>query len=141
MAVPPKQTRSLTERRQFDEGEKRWAFAREGGRCRYCQRQLGYELYGERKKGTGGHCYWEVDHIKPFSAESHANGGPNHYLNLSAACWQCNREKSSYTPREWAAVSESPLLCQATTKHDRSCRRLVKKGNRKYCEKHSRTSK
>lgn len=61
-------------------------YAEQGGRCKYCLRDLKYLM-------------WEPDHVTPLSrVELNPTNGPE---NIVCACRTCNRNKSFKTLNEW----------------------------------------
>ena len=60
---------------------KRWkVYKRDGGRCRYCGKQLA-------RRGE-----WQVDHIRAYT-----RGGSDNLANLALACVPCNQRKAART--------------------------------------------
>ncbi len=66
----------MTERRHFNDGERREVYLRARGNCERCRNEL-----------DDG---WEVDHIVAFS-----RGGPTDLDNAQALCMPCNRKKAN----------------------------------------------
>lgn len=74
----------------YSEDFKQRIFAKTDGKCRYCHKQLAYINHG--KHGLRG-C-WQIDH-----SLAQANGGPDDFENLWAACNDCNNKKSDKSAR------------------------------------------
>ncbi len=59
-------------------------YAKTGGYCQYCGKQLARKNYGKLyRRGA-----WEIDHGNPVSL-----GGTDYFRNLWPACVPCNRSK------------------------------------------------
>lgn len=67
-------------------------FAKTGGECTYCEKQLAWGNYGR----VGFRAAWQVDHSLPVS-----RGGTDHLNNLVPACVTCNRVKGDMTGVEF----------------------------------------
>lgn len=70
----------------FDDYTANRVYEKSEGRCVYCTKQLARAHRGMR----GARGAWHIDHRR-----SQANGGTHHLNNLSAACIDCNEDKSS----------------------------------------------
>ncbi len=68
----------------WDEATKQDVYAKSGGHCQYCGKQLARKNYGKlHRRGA-----WEIDHSNPVSL-----GGTDYFRNLWPACISCNRSK------------------------------------------------
>ncbi len=134
---PPYQTRTLINRRGWKSDEKEWVFLSCEKRCFYCGAGLAESLYGKRiiQKGYRG---WEVDHNRALSDNIHFRGGPNHYLNLVASCWQCNNSKLERKSNEfwWEELGLRPR-CLGIKGNGLRCELKVNKSKQKYCHFHN----
>jgi hypothetical protein len=80
----------------FDEETAHRVYEKSGGRCVYCTKQLARGNRGRR----GERGAWHIDHRR-----SQANGGTHHLNNLSAACIDCNEDKSSRNAASYQRAS------------------------------------
>src|SRR5436309_1341547 len=74
-----------------------YVFAKTGGYCRYCKKQLSFSNYGQ----TGRRGAWVVDHANPVS-----RGGTDYLRNLWPACVDCNLDKSDRTAQGYSRSLE-----------------------------------
>lgn len=75
-------------------------FAKTGGRCRCCGKQLVRDNYGK----DNAHGAWEVDHAIPVS-----RGGTNNMENLWPMCPECNQRKGDQTWSEFKGSCSNPI--------------------------------
>ena len=80
-----------------DLGRKYKVFQRDGGKCRYCGKRLGWLV--RRGQVVDGEHSVSIDHIVP-----RCRGGQNDMENLALACEPCNRRKGVLLPSEWNPV-------------------------------------
>lgn len=66
-------------RRRMSSARRQLVFNRDGGRCRYCDKQLDYTTF-------------HVDHINP-----RVDWGNDYVFNLAASCPDCNMRKGRRT--------------------------------------------
>lgn len=135
--LPPTQQPDLCKRRCWTPEERDWVFQSCDGLCFYCGSRLAPTL--RKRTIQKGYRAWEIDHHKPLSASGrHIGGGPNHYLNLVASCWQCNLIKRAENARDywWNAFGLRPR-CLGILNDGYRCRYRVNPGKYKYCLWHA----
>lgn len=81
----------------YDEETLEYVFAKTGGHCRYCKKQLSFSNYGQAERRGA----WVVDHANPVS-----RGGTDYLRNLWPACVDCNQEKSDRTAQSYSRSLE-----------------------------------
>lgn len=77
-------------RMAFMDDELSAIYDRTSGYCHICRKKLAFSNYG--RFGRLG--AWEIDHSR-----AKARGGSDHFVNLYAACIDCNRRKGAGTTR------------------------------------------
>lgn len=81
-----RRAKAVGARGSFDRWDVSIRFAKQGGRCHYCDELL--ETFGPNK--------FQVDHFIPL-----ARGGTNYAVNIVCACPGCNLAKGNKMPWEY----------------------------------------
>jgi len=104
--------------------------------CFYCNRKVRHRTEKDEKRKFYVNAI-EYDHLRPFS-----KGGKTDIANMRVACAKCNRRKHNKSAFQFEKKTFGRPRCQQIIGNNyERCNFFVKKGNKKFCEKHSKTTK
>jgi 5-methylcytosine-specific restriction endonuclease McrA len=103
----------------YDQMVLRKIYNKTSGYCHICHKKLSFTNYG----AIEGKGCWEVEH-----SHARAKGGQDHFNNLFPACVQCNRDKSTYTPKTARALHGEMTAPLSITGRIRAKRKKAIKG-------------
>jgi hypothetical protein len=103
--------------------------------CFYCNRKVRHRTEKDEKRKFYVNAI-EYDHLRPFS-----KGGKTDIANMRVACAKCNRRKHNKSAFQFEKKTFGRPRCQQIVGNNyERCVFFVKKGNKKFCEKHSKTT-